>query len=41
MRENRLRWLGRVLNKEETEAVRLLKEMYVEGKGGRRRLKKR
>ena len=34
MRENRLRWLGHVLRREETEAVRLVKEMYVYGKRG-------
>ena len=41
MRENRLRWLGHVLRREETEAVRLVKEMYVDGKRGRGRPKKR
>ena len=41
MRENRLRWLGHVLRREETEAVRLVREMHVVGKRGRGRLKKR
>jgi len=30
MRDNRLRWLGHVFKREET--VRLVKEIYVEGK---------
>lgn len=30
MRGNQLRYLGKVLRKEETEAVRLLKDMYVD-----------
>jgi len=29
MRENRLRWLGHVFRKEETEAMKLVREMYV------------
>ena len=41
MRENRLRWLGHVLRREETEAVRLVREMHVVGKRGRGRPKKR
>lgn len=32
MRENRFRWLGHVLRREQTVTVRLVKEMYVEGK---------
>jgi len=35
MRVFRLRWLRNYLRREETEAVRLVKEMYVEGKRGR------
>ena len=34
MRENRLRWFGHVLRREETEAVRLVREMHVVGKKG-------
>jgi len=41
MQENRLRRLGHVLRKKETEAVRLVKEMCIEGMKGRRRQKKR
>ena len=41
MRENILRWLRHVLRREETEAVRLVKEMYVDGKKWRGRPKKR
>lgn len=33
-RENILRWFGHVLRREETEAVRLVKEMYIDGKRG-------
>lgn len=36
MRNNRLRWLGRVLRLEEIDAVRLVKRIYVDrmrGKG--------
>jgi len=35
MREDRLRWFGHDLRREEIEAVRLVKEMCVEAKGGR------
>lgn len=41
IKENRLRWLGRVLKREETEVLRLVKEMYVNGKRGKGRLRKR
>jgi len=37
MRENRFRWLGHVLRREKTKAVKLVKEIYVEGKRGRAR----
>jgi len=33
--KNRLRWLMRVLRREETEAVRLEKRMYVKEKRGK------
>lgn len=35
MLENRLKWLVHVLRRDETVAVRLVKEMYVEGTKGR------
>ena len=35
LRENRLRWLGHVLRREETEAVKLVREKHVVGKRGR------
>jgi len=36
MRENRLKWLGRILRSEETVTVRLVKETYVEGRKDRK-----
>jgi len=41
MRKNRLRWLGYVLRREETDTVRLVKGIYVERKRERGRPKKR
>lgn len=41
MRENRLRWLGHVLRRENTEAVSVTRNMSVDGKRGRGRPKKR
>jgi len=38
MREKRLKWLGDVLEKEETDGVRIVKEMYVEDMKGNKRL---
>lgn len=32
MRENRLRWFGHELSREETVTVRAIMKMYVEGK---------
>lgn len=40
MRGNRLRWLRRAVMSEETVAVRLVKEMYVEGRKDRKTEKK-
>lgn len=37
MRKSRLKWLGHNLRKKETEAIRLVKEMYVGGKRERGR----
>lgn len=39
IRENRLRCPEHVLRREETEVVRVIKEIYVERKKGRRRSK--
>ncbi|KAL4082969.1 hypothetical protein QTP88_023973 [Uroleucon formosanum] len=41
MRENRLKWLGHVMRREETGAVRVVMKMNIEGKRGRGRPKKR
>jgi len=40
MRENRLKWFGRVMRKQETEAVRVVMEIVVQGKSGRERPKR-
>lgn len=41
MKENRFRCIGHVLRSEETETVRVLNGIYVDGKRGRRKPKKR
>lgn len=41
MRENRIRWLGHILRKEEREARRLVNIMYFDGKSWRGRPKNR
>lgn len=38
MRESTLSWLGHVLKREVTKAVRVVREIYVEGQKGRERL---
>lgn len=35
MRKYRLKWLGRALRMDETESVRLITELYVDGKRGK------
>jgi len=35
MRENRLRWLGHVMRRKNSEAVRMVIKMNVEGRRGR------
>lgn len=37
---NRLRWLGRVLRREDVDAIRLVKGIYVERKKGKMKTKK-
>jgi len=39
--EKRLRWFGRVMRREETETVRVVMRMNVEGRRGRRGQKNR
>lgn len=41
IRENLIRWFRHVLRRDEADAVKLVKKMYVIGKNGRGRLKKR
>jgi hypothetical protein len=41
MRENRLRWFGYVMRREEIKAVRVIIKINIEGKRGSRRPKKR
>jgi hypothetical protein len=41
IRENRLRWFGHVMRREETKAVKVVMKMNVEGKRERGKLKKR
>jgi len=38
--ENILRWLGHVLRREQTEAVRLVKKINAEGRVGKRKTEK-
>jgi len=35
MRENRLRWFGHIMKREETKAVRVVMKMNIKWKGGR------
>jgi len=39
IRENKLRWFGHVMRREETEAVRVVMKLNVEGKRGTERPK--
>jgi hypothetical protein len=41
MKENRLRWFGHVMRKEETKAIRVVMKVNIEGKRERGRPKKR
>jgi len=40
MRENRLRWFGYVMRREDSEAVRIVMGLSIEGKRGRGKSKK-
>lgn len=40
MRENRLRWFDRAMRREDSEVVRAVMEMNVEGRRGRGKQKK-
>jgi len=41
MRENRLRWFGHIMKREDSEAVRTIMELSVKGRRGRGRPKKK